>query len=318
MTEDGTISTYTLNKGVEAECLRYYDHRAGIEDWRIQQRFKNLHTALHHSWPNALLGRYEVKEGSWYNPTTDSYLVYGDELEYNGCWIPLIPDEFYLDEMGYYTSEDNKLCYISSVQVVINGYNYDNYIANPSIAKKRSLAPVVVARGLPYENTIDYSIGYYNDEVYPTIEDWNTKISGAVTDGKYQDGYNSGYNDGYSEGTLDGYHLGYEPGFTAGKEEGYAEGESVGYGEGYTNGEKEGYASGKTEGIKEGYANGKTDGYSIGFEEATKSMDFTTWIGNAVKGFLDFTLFGNVTLGGMLGVCVAVGCVMLFLKFFAG
>lgn len=46
--------------------------------------------------------------------------------------------------------------------------------------------------------------------------------------------------------------------------------------------------------------------------------DYSGWIGDAVGGFLNFELFPNFTLAGVIGILVSFSLVMLFLKFFAG
>lgn len=53
---------------------------------------------------------------------------------------------------------------------------------------------------------------------------------------------------------------------------------------------------------------------SIDFE----NISWTQWLGNAIGGVFDVPLFGGATLGTVLGICVALGVVMFFLKKFAG
>lgn len=48
------------------------------------------------------------------------------------------------------------------------------------------------------------------------------------------------------------------------------------------------------------------------------SGDYGSWLSTAVGGFMSFEIFPNFSIGGILGVCVAVGLLMMFLKFFAG
>lgn len=47
-------------------------------------------------------------------------------------------------------------------------------------------------------------------------------------------------------------------------------------------------------------------------------VDFTSWIGTAVGGFLNMELMPYFSIGGVLAILVGFSIVMLFLKFFAG
>lgn len=78
------------------------------------------------------------------------------------------------------------------------------------------------------------------------------------------------------------------------------------------------YQTGYNNGYDDGYNYGYNRGNEIGRVEGIESLDFTGWLAVAVGGFLDFQLFGNITIGGMLAVCVAIGLVMAFLKIFSG
>lgn len=49
-----------------------------------------------------------------------------------------------------------------------------------------------------------------------------------------------------------------------------------------------------------------------------EDISWTDWLGNALGGVFDTPLFGGATLGTVLGICVALGVVMLILKKFAG
>lgn len=46
--------------------------------------------------------------------------------------------------------------------------------------------------------------------------------------------------------------------------------------------------------------------------------DYTSWIANAVSGFLEFEIFKGFSLGGLLMVIISFACVLWFLKLFAG
>ena len=61
-------------------------------------------------------------------------------------------------------------------------------------------------------------------------------------------------------------------------------------------------------------------GYRIGMQNGNGefSGDYGGWIATAVGGFMSLEIFPNFTLGGILGVAVAVGLLLMFLKFFAG
>lgn len=60
-------------------------------------------------------------------------------------------------------------------------------------------------------------------------------------------------------------------------------------------------------------------GYMNGFGGGGEfNGDYTSWMATAVGGFLDAEIFPNFTLGGVLGVLVALGLLVMFLKFFAG
>lgn len=56
--------------------------------------------------------------------------------------------------------------------------------------------------------------------------------------------------------------------------------------------------------------------YKTSFENYT--ADYTSWIGNAVGGFLNMELFPFFSIGGILLICVAIGLVGYFLKIFMG
>lgn len=47
-------------------------------------------------------------------------------------------------------------------------------------------------------------------------------------------------------------------------------------------------------------------------------IPYTTWLGEAVSGFMDFELFNGFTLGGIFMTILAFTCVMWFLKLVAG
>ena len=47
-------------------------------------------------------------------------------------------------------------------------------------------------------------------------------------------------------------------------------------------------------------------------------LPYTTWIGDAVSGFMDFELFRGFTLGGIFMTLLAFTCVVWFLKLVAG
>lgn len=44
----------------------------------------------------------------------------------------------------------------------------------------------------------------------------------------------------------------------------------------------------------------------------------TAWLGSAVGGFMEFEIAYGISIGGIFVVCLGFGCVLMFLKFFAG
>lgn len=151
----------------------------------------------------------------------------------------------------------------------------------------------------------------YYDNFDLLAEAWHRRIL------KTSEAYETGYNDGYNAG----YNIGYDSGYDAGvasvppNDDGsYDEGYKIGYRSGYLEGQKD-----PTQALRdEIYDHGFRDGMTAGINQATMNMDFTTWLGHSVSGFMDFTIFSNITIGGILYVCIAIGLVLAFLKIFAG
>lgn len=157
---------------------------------------------------------------------------------------------------------------------------------------------------------------------------------------RYQEGYDIGYDKGKQEGLFEGEQIGIikgvQDGYKQGQDYGYIQGTTDGYSNGYKEGKADGYKEGQnnpTEAIKQahehiGYLRGQENpsqaqidkytsiGIDKGVTQAFENLDFTSFIGTAVSGFLDAEIFGNVTLGGILGVCIALVFVVMFLKFF--
>ena len=57
---------------------------------------------------------------------------------------------------------------------------------------------------------------------------------------------------------------------------------------------------------------------TMGIPIPSLEVDYTSWIGTAVGGFLNMELMPNFSLGGILAILIAFAITMLFLKFFAG
>lgn len=50
----------------------------------------------------------------------------------------------------------------------------------------------------------------------------------------------------------------------------------------------------------------------------TVEADFTTWIVSSVQAFTNFQIYPGITLGGIIGIFVAIAIVLALLKYFAG
>lgn len=83
---------------------------------------------------------------------------------------------------------------------------------------------------------------------------------------------------------------------------------------GYNRGKTDGY----TIGYDEGFDAGEDAGYDLGYADAWDSVSPLDFVIKPVESVLDFHIFGDVTLGGILGVLLGVSLVMMFLKYFAG
>lgn len=76
----------------------------------------------------------------------------------------------------------------------------------------------------------------------------------------------------------------------------------------------EAYNIGYDDGYSVGYSNGYSEGEAVNMEDWTLSNFLVT----AISGFLEVELFGFFSIGGLLAFAVAIGLVVVFLKFFAG
>lgn len=62
-----------------------------------------------------------------------------------------------------------------------------------------------------------------------------------------------------------------------------------------------------------------TNSYVDGIERLSfEDVDLTSWLANATKGFLDFQLWENFTIGGVLAILVTIPLMIWVLKLFAG
>lgn len=57
---------------------------------------------------------------------------------------------------------------------------------------------------------------------------------------------------------------------------------------------------------------------TMGIPIPSLEVDYTSWIGTAVGGFLNMELMPNFAIGGVLAILIGFSIVMLFLKYFAG
>lgn len=146
-------------------------------------------------------------------------------------------------------------------------------------------------------NSLDLTVRVSNNaEIYSFVEFNSLR---RITSSQYNNAYNSGYNVGLDEGYDDGYDSGY----------------AVGRDAGYELGLNEGFDLGESQGFDRGYQLGFDDGVA---STSSGTVDFTSWLGTAVGGFLNFEIFPGFNMSGILLIIISFSLVMWFLKVFAG
>lgn len=118
------------------------------------------------------------------------------------------------------------------------------------------------------------------------------------------DGWVDGYADGIEDGYLNGYDEGFEDGNTGGYNSGFLDGEEAGY--------REGYSAGSSDGYEEGYVNGMN---KVQSDSLTNPVNYFL---EPVHQFLNYNLFGVLSIGRVLNIVLFVSVALIFIKMFSG
>ena len=134
---------------------------------------------------------------------------------------------------------------------------------------------------------------------------WKLPVSGNIAAIKIEAG---------TESTLaQDIQLTYQDGYNDGHAAGYEEGHSAGHAAGWEQGEQVGYENGHEAGYNEGY----NTGYSKGLQDAGKIPDISMFIASA-NNMLQTDIWGNISIMDVLTIALAISCIVIFLKYFAG